>query len=103
MFQPDCTETEKVGITGVYHVAYTYASPGDLFKNYEQLKAEGIMPYWCVHHGFTVSMYYADRSWPNSSWHQLSKFSAQRDSQVDEVLLRVVSSTGTNDCAAEFA
>jgi len=60
VLQPDCTETEKVGFTGVDHVAYTYASLDDLFENYEQLKAEGIMPYWCVHHGLTVSMYYAD-------------------------------------------
>lgn len=58
--QPDDTETEKVGVTGVDHVAYTYASIDDLFENYEQLKVEGIMPYWCVHHGLTVSMYYAD-------------------------------------------
>lgn len=60
VLQPDCTETEKEGVTGVDHVAYTYASLDDLFENYEQLKAEGIMPYWCVHHGLTVSMYYAD-------------------------------------------
>ena len=24
------------------------------------LKAKAIHPYWCVHHGITVSMYYAD-------------------------------------------
>jgi hypothetical protein len=29
-------------------------------ENYVQLKAEGILPYWCIHHGITVSMYYAD-------------------------------------------
>ena len=60
VLQPDSAETEKPGITGVDHVAYTYASLDDLFENYEQLKAEGIEPYWCVHHGLTVSMYYAD-------------------------------------------
>lgn len=60
VLKPECNETEKVGITGVDHVAYTFASIDDLFKNYEQLKVEGIMPYWCVHHGLTVSMYYAD-------------------------------------------
>jgi catechol-2,3-dioxygenase len=60
VLRPGCTETEKAGITGVDHVAYTYASLDDLFENYEQLKAEGIKPYWCVHHGLTVSMYYAD-------------------------------------------
>ena len=36
------------------------ASLDDLLENYSQLKARGITPYWCVHHGVTVSMYYAD-------------------------------------------
>jgi len=58
--QPDNTETEKQGLVGVDHVAYTYGSLEDLFENYEQLGARGIKPYWCVHHGMTVSMYYAD-------------------------------------------
>jgi len=58
--QPDGSETEKQGLIGIDHVAYTYASLEDLLENYEQLKAKGIEPYWCVHHGMTVSMYYAD-------------------------------------------
>lgn len=58
--QPDGTETEKQGLIGVDHVAYTYGSLNMLFENYEQLKAEGVEPYWSVHHGVTVSMYYAD-------------------------------------------
>jgi catechol-2,3-dioxygenase len=58
--QPDDSETEKQGMVGVDHVAYTYASLEDLFENYAQLKTKGIEPYWCVHHGMTVSMYYAD-------------------------------------------
>jgi catechol-2,3-dioxygenase len=58
--QPDCTETDRRGVIGVDHVAYTYASLHDLFENYAQLKEKGITPYWCVHHGITVSMYYAD-------------------------------------------
>jgi catechol-2,3-dioxygenase len=57
---PDGSETDKQGVIGVDHVAYTYASLPDLFENYAQLKAQGITPYWCVHHGVTVSMYYAD-------------------------------------------
>ena len=60
VLQPDGTETDKQGLIGVDHVAYTYASLKDLFENYAQLKAKGIMPYWCIHHGVTVSMYYAD-------------------------------------------
>ena len=60
VLQPDGSETEKQGTIGVDHVAYTYGSLEDLFDNYEQLKAKDIKPYWCVHHGMTVSMYYAD-------------------------------------------
>jgi len=60
VLRPDSRETEKRGLVGVDHVAYTYASLEELFENYEQLKAKGIDPYWCVHHGMTVSMYYAD-------------------------------------------
>lgn len=53
-------EIRQQGLVGLDHIAYTYASLDDLFENYEQLKAKGIKPYWCVHHGLTVSMYYAD-------------------------------------------
>lgn len=45
---------------GVNHVAYTYANVGDLLDNYERLKAVGIEPYWPVHHGMTLSLYYKD-------------------------------------------
>jgi catechol-2,3-dioxygenase len=45
---------------GVNHVAYTYASLGDLLKTYERLKEMGITPYWRIHHGVTLSFYYQD-------------------------------------------
>ena len=35
-------------------------SVDDLIENYAQLKEKGILPYWCIHHGVTMSMYYAD-------------------------------------------
>ena len=60
ILQPGGTETDRRGLIGVDHVAYTYASLNDLLENYAQLKAQGIRPYWCIHHGVTVSMYYAD-------------------------------------------
>jgi catechol-2,3-dioxygenase len=59
MVHPDASQDRR-GLIGVDHVAYTYASVGDLLENYAQLKAKGILPYWCVHHGVTISMYYAD-------------------------------------------
>lgn len=48
------------GEVGVNHVAYTYADAGDLLDTYRRLKAKGILPYWPVHHGITLSLYYRD-------------------------------------------
>ena len=58
--QPEGTDTDRQGSIGVDHVAYTYRSLTELFENYVQLKERGILPYWCIHHGITVSMYYGD-------------------------------------------
>lgn len=57
---PDGGETDQSDAIGVDHVAYTYESLSDLLENYAMFKEKGIMPYWCVHHGITASMYYAD-------------------------------------------
>jgi catechol-2,3-dioxygenase len=48
------------GAIGVNHVAYTYASAADLLATYSRLKTAGIEPYWPVHHGITLSLYYMD-------------------------------------------
>lgn len=45
---------------GTDHIAFTYADLGDLLQTYRRLKAIDIVPYWCVNHGPTVSMYYKD-------------------------------------------
>ena len=45
---------------GTDHVAFTHDSLGDLLYTYERLKGEGIVPYWCINHGMTTSMYYKD-------------------------------------------
>jgi len=58
--QPNVDESEKRGLVGVEHIAYTYQSLESLFENYLRLKPKGILPYWCIHHGLTISMYYAD-------------------------------------------
>ena len=57
---PDSGQEERRGVIGVDHIAYTYGSVEDLLENYAQLKEKGVLPYWCVHHGVTMSMYYAD-------------------------------------------
>lgn len=48
------------GEVGVNHLAYTYANLGDLLDTYRRLKAKGITPYWPIHHGLTLSLYYRD-------------------------------------------
>ena len=60
VIDPDGKQLDRSGVIGVDHVAYTYTSLRDLFENYAQLKELGITPYWCIHHGVTVSMYYGD-------------------------------------------
>ena len=60
ILQPEGAENDRQGSIGVDHVAYTYRSLSELFDNYVQLKEQSIMPYWCIHHGITVSMYYGD-------------------------------------------
>ena len=60
VLQPGGIEKDNNSEIGVDHVAYTYASLNDLFESYARLKAKGINPYWCIHHGITISMYYAD-------------------------------------------
>ena len=45
---------------GLDHLAYTYASLGDLVATYERLKAANITPVAPINHGLTLSMYYRD-------------------------------------------
>ena len=51
---------DERGAIGVNHVAYTYASVADLLSTYARLKSSSIEPYWPVHHGITLSLYYKD-------------------------------------------
>jgi catechol-2,3-dioxygenase len=58
--KPTNTPSDERADVGVDHVAYTYASVGDLLDTYSRLKQRGIVPYWPVHHGPTLSFYYRD-------------------------------------------
>lgn len=48
------------GEIGVNHVAFTFENLGALLATYERLKVEDILPYWPIHHGPTLSLYYQD-------------------------------------------
>jgi catechol-2,3-dioxygenase len=54
------TEQPAPNARGLEHVAFTYASLGDLLGTYERLKGIGITPYWRINHGPTTSLYYRD-------------------------------------------
>ena len=57
---PDIQEKGEIPQTGMHHVAFTFGTMGDLLSNYRRLKQEGILPFWCINHGPTTSMYYED-------------------------------------------
>jgi len=60
VLQPDGADADRQGVIGVDHIGYSYASLRELLENYAVLKEKGITPYWCIHHGITASLYYAD-------------------------------------------
>ncbi len=60
ILKPAGVGAEGRGEIGVNHVGFTYASVGDLLHTYTRLKVAGIHPYWPVHHGTTLSLYYKD-------------------------------------------
>ena len=57
---PDSMDTDSIAKVGVNHVGYTYSSIAELLETYERLKHLDITPYWQVHHGLTLSIYYRD-------------------------------------------
>ncbi|MEE2673715.1 MAG: VOC family protein [Myxococcota bacterium] len=48
------------GAAGVDHIAFTFATLGNLLSTFRRLQALGIEPYWCINHGPTTSFYYRD-------------------------------------------
>jgi catechol-2,3-dioxygenase len=57
---PDGVDDGQRSAVGVNHVAYTFDGLGDLLDTYARLKDAGVTPYWPVHHGLTLSLYYRD-------------------------------------------
>jgi catechol 2,3-dioxygenase-like lactoylglutathione lyase family enzyme len=45
---------------GLDHLAFTYPTLGALLAHYTFLKSKGVLPYWPINHGPTVSFYYRD-------------------------------------------
>ena len=45
---------------GTDHIAFAHRDFGDLLQTYARLRDEGILPYWCINHGPSTSLYYKD-------------------------------------------
>lgn len=45
---------------GLEHVAFTYAELPSLLAAYAYNKDEGVLPFWTINHGPTISFYYRD-------------------------------------------
>lgn len=54
------TGPKQAKTCGLEHFAFSYATLKDLTLSYRQRKARGMLPYWCVNHGPTTSIYYKD-------------------------------------------
>jgi catechol-2,3-dioxygenase len=67
--------------SGLHHIAFTLANLGDLLETYTRLKAKGIVPFWCINHGVTTSMYFRD---PDNNQVELliDNFDTARDGQA---------------------
>jgi catechol 2,3-dioxygenase-like lactoylglutathione lyase family enzyme len=57
---PEGVAGEPAAGVGVNHVGYTFENVEDLLETYARLNTQSITPYWRVHHGVTLSMYYRD-------------------------------------------
>jgi catechol 2,3-dioxygenase len=51
---------DKPTSTGLHHTAFEYAGFDQWLDNYIRLRDRGIVPFMCLDHGVTMSMYYAD-------------------------------------------
>ena len=65
---------------GVNHFAYTLPDLGSLLGTYARLKKQDIVPWWCINHGPTTSMYFHDPD-KNSIELQVDNFEPERCQQ----------------------
>jgi catechol 2,3-dioxygenase-like lactoylglutathione lyase family enzyme len=70
-------------LAGVEHIAFSYATLGDLLATYRRLRGGGIAPYWCINHGGTLSMYYAD---PDGNLVELQVDNFEKPEDLNEFL-----------------
>jgi catechol 2,3-dioxygenase-like lactoylglutathione lyase family enzyme len=56
----DLTPLAFSAAPGLEHLAFTFESLAALLGTYVRVKAAGIKPAYCINHGPTISLYYAD-------------------------------------------
>ncbi len=76
--KPEGAARDSVGLD---HAAFTLPGVGTLLDQYEKQKARGVTPYWCVHHGLTLSMYYRDPD-GNGVELQVDRFSSKAEANA---------------------
>ncbi|KAK3686696.1 hypothetical protein LTR37_019576 [Vermiconidia calcicola] len=64
---------------GLAHISFGFKNLQELATSYEQKKANGLLPYWCVNHGMTTSMYYHDPD-GNGAETQVDNFDTDEES-----------------------
>ena len=58
---PDLQAAQNKGYTtGIHHMAFEYGDFDQWLDNYERLAERDILPFVCLDHGITMSMYYQD-------------------------------------------
>lgn len=80
--RPDLQDSPR-NSAGVEHFAFTYSSLDDLFDQYERMKSCGVVPYWTINHGMTLSAYYRD---PDGNQVE-TQFDAMSMEEADEFML----------------
>lgn len=73
-------DEEKIGHTGMHHMAFDYGSLGELIGTYERLRDAGVMPHMSVDHRMAMALYYADPD-GNTVELQVDNFPTQREAQ----------------------
>ena len=53
-------DAHKTEHNGMHHSAFEYDSFSDLIASFRRMQGLGIMPAFCLDHGLTMSLYYAD-------------------------------------------
>ncbi|HWN58705.1 MAG TPA: VOC family protein [Methylomirabilota bacterium] len=92
---PDLTERPPRA-AGLDHIAFTYDDIDALLTTYERLKQEGILPFVCINHGPTTSLYYNDPD------HNRIELQVDNFADMSEATLLMQEQFSINPVGAEF-